>query len=196
MVSLGPCRYRVIVSRCSRSLYLGVVVGEQAVACRRVDEGHALGAIAGGRITDVRVAPVAPRRGREVLVHAARHAAVLMVARTEWAPPSTTVSARSRWSMELSLPTTRLPSTSTTRPPPDLPYPVIGWFLAGLFLLDAAVVVVTAIRPPGEAGPTRRAFVVTLFPHLVMDIAMTVMLVAALTTPGRDGFTAATTTGL
>jgi hypothetical protein len=61
----------------------------------------------------------------------------------------------------------------------DLPYPVIGWFLAVTFLLDAVVVVAAVVRPPGEAEPMRRDVVVTVFPHLAMDIAMTAMLVAA-----------------
>ncbi|MFI2280297.1 DUF5134 domain-containing protein [Nocardia beijingensis] len=63
---------------------------------------------------------------------------------------------------------------------PGLPYPVIGWFLAAVFILDALVVAAVVIRPPGEAPPMRREITVTVFPHLVMDIAMAVMLVTAL----------------
>ncbi|MBF6195291.1 DUF5134 domain-containing protein [Nocardia sp. CDC186] len=63
---------------------------------------------------------------------------------------------------------------------PGLPYPVIGWILAAMFLLDALVVVAVVVRPPGEAPPTRHEIAVTVFPHLVMDIATAVMLVAAL----------------
>uniref|UniRef100_UPI00245807A6 hypothetical protein n=1 Tax=Nocardia abscessus TaxID=120957 RepID=UPI00245807A6 len=37
------------------------------------------------------------------------------------------------------------------------------------------------IRPPGGVESTRRRLVVTVFPHLAMDIAMTAMLVASLT---------------
>ncbi len=59
----------------------------------------------------------------------------------------------------------------------DLPYPAVGWFLAGMFLLDAVVVVV---RPPDERPQAWRDLVVTVFPHLAMDIAMVAMLVTAL----------------
>ncbi|WP_255218397.1 hypothetical protein [Nocardia abscessus] len=37
------------------------------------------------------------------------------------------------------------------------------------------------IRPPGGVESTRRRLVVAVFPHLAMDIAMTAMLVASLT---------------
>ncbi|MGY5305496.1 DUF5134 domain-containing protein [Nocardia gipuzkoensis] len=63
----------------------------------------------------------------------------------------------------------------------DLPYPMLGWFLAGVFLLDAVVAATAVIRPPGGVESTRRRLVVTVFPHLSMDIAMTAMLVASLT---------------
>lgn len=67
-----------------------------------------------------------------------------------------------------------------TAPAPGLPYPVIGWFLAAVFMLDALVVIAVVVRPPGASPPTRREIVVTVFPHLVMDIVMAAMLVAAL----------------
>ncbi|MBF6335566.1 DUF5134 domain-containing protein [Nocardia abscessus] len=62
----------------------------------------------------------------------------------------------------------------------DLPCPMLGWLLAGVFLLDALVAAAAVIRPPGGVESTRRRLVVTVFPHLAMDIAMTAMLVASL----------------
>ncbi|MEU6828341.1 hypothetical protein ABZ894_06780 [Nocardia beijingensis] len=53
-----------------------------------------------------------------------------------------------------------------------------------MFFLDSPVVVAVVVRPTGEALPTRREVLVTVFPHLVMDIAMAVMPVAALA-PGE-----------
>lgn len=58
---------------------------------------------------------------------------------------------------------------------------MLGWFLAGVFLLDAVVAAAAVIRPPGGLESTRRRLVVTVFPHLAMDVAMTAMLVASLT---------------
>lgn len=72
----------------------------------------------------------------------------------------------------------------------DLPYPVLGWSLTVLFLLDSVVVIAAVIRPPGDTEPTRRDIVATVLPHLVMDITMTAMLVAALTAPSPVGFAA------
>ncbi|MEU6185339.1 DUF5134 domain-containing protein [Nocardia sp. NPDC047038] len=60
----------------------------------------------------------------------------------------------------------------------DPPYPVIGWFLAGMFFLDAVVVVAAVLRPPGETPQARHDIAVS--PHLIMDVAMAAMLVAAL----------------
>ncbi|WP_067685976.1 DUF5134 domain-containing protein [Nocardia jejuensis] len=55
--------------------------------------------------------------------------------------------------------------------------PVLGWTLTALFLLDAAVVAAVAVTP---ATPSRRDFLVTVFPHLVMDLAMASMLAVVL----------------
>ncbi|WP_174185728.1 DUF5134 domain-containing protein [Nocardia barduliensis] len=70
---------------------------------------------------------------------------------------------------------------AATGHPVDSPYPVLGWFLAGVFLLDAVVAAAAVVRPPGGVESTTRRRVVTVFPHLTMDIAMTMMLVAGLT---------------
>ncbi len=64
--------------------------------------------------------------------------------------------------------------------PADPPYPLLGWFLAGVFLLDAVVAAAAVVRPP-RGAESARCRIVTVFPHLAMDIAMTTMLVAGLT---------------
>ncbi|MET7769508.1 DUF5134 domain-containing protein [Nocardia sp. NPDC005366] len=71
-------------------------------------------------------------------------------------------------------------TTHVTSPP----IPAIGWFLVTLFVLDALVVTVAAIRAPRQFGNTRPATIAAVFPHATMDFTMAVMLVLALRSPG------------
>lgn len=136
MVSLGPCRYRVLAALAVASLLwpiLGATRGRPGDRADRIGAAvyHCVGALA--------------------MVHA------------------TLGSDNS--------PSEHAHHTAAAYPA-NLPYPAISWLLAGLFLLDAVVVVIAVIRPRGEAAPTRLDFIVTVSPHLAMDITMVAMLVA------------------
>jgi hypothetical protein len=67
-----------------------------------------------------------------------------------------------------SMPTTSMPEMMRASGPP---YPVIGWVLAGLFVFDAVGTAVIAARHRGIRIP--------VIPHVVMDIVMAAMIVAA-----------------
>ena len=64
------------------------------------------------------------------------------------------------------------------------PIPAIGWVLVALFVLDAMVLVATALRVPERFGRSRPATFAAVFPHATMDFAMATMLTLALRPPG------------
>ncbi|WP_216910530.1 DUF5134 domain-containing protein [Nocardia noduli] len=64
------------------------------------------------------------------------------------------------------------------------PIPAIGWVLVALFVLDAMVLVATALRVPERFGRSLPATFAAVFPHATMDFAMATMLALALRPPG------------